>query len=145
MLTCIAGVLLTSAALAQGPAKPQTGYTYKVETGTPGKQVFVSAQRPFDEKGNLVGAGNLTLQARQVFKNLKAALHSVGMNLSDVNQITYHLKGTSGTINAQSSQQVASMGAAYFATSTPQIVDVKSIPKIVRDDVLLEVEVIAVK
>lgn len=145
LFTGLVGVLITSCALAQAPSKPQAGYTYKVEPGLPGKQVVVSAQRPYDEKGNLVGAGNLALQARQVFENLRTALKSVGMSLSDVNQVTYHLKGISGATNALSSQQVANIGATYFTAGMPKISAVKSIPKIVSDDVLLEVEVVAVK
>lgn len=145
VILLLAGVLLATWAQAQTPEKPLSGYTYKVEPGLPGKQVYISGQRPYNAKGELVGAGSLSVQTRQVFENLKAALSSVGMSLRDVTQVTYHLKGTSGIVNAQASQQLASVGAIYFPMGAPKLSATKSIPKIVAEDVLIEVEVVAVK
>ncbi|QJW90511.1 RidA family protein [Spirosoma taeanense] len=138
-------VLLLSFAQAQTTLVPQPGYTYKVDAGVAGKQVYISGQRPFNAKGELVGAGDLSAQARQVFENLKTALGKVGMSLRDVRQVTYHIKGIEGQVDAQASQQVNNVGTAYFTQGAPKIADIKSIPKIVRDDVLIEVEVVAVK
>ncbi len=137
--------LLTSYAQAQTAPKPQPGYTYKVDVGVAGKQVYISGQRPFNANGDLVGAGDLSAQTKQVFENLKTALGTVGMTLRDVKQVTYHLKGVAGQVNAQASQLAMSAGTAYFTQGAPQIADVRSIPKIVQDDVLIEVEVIAIK
>lgn len=144
-LTLLIALLGASLVQAQTTPKPQPGYTYKVDTGAPGKTIYVCGQRPFNANGDLVGAGNLQAQARQVFENLKSALGSVGMSLRDVTQVTYHIKGATGQISPQSSQQISSVGAAYFTQGAPKIADIKSIPKIARDDVLIEVEVIAVK
>jgi len=35
-----------------------------------GKQIYVPGQTAVDEKGNLVGKGDIEAQARQIFKNL---------------------------------------------------------------------------
>lgn len=143
----IAFLLLASAAQAQTTPKPLPGYTYKIETGAAGKQVYVSAQRPFNANGDLVGAGNLEVQTQQVFENLKTALGQVSMTLNDVTQITYHLKGIEGKVDALASQQVSNVGTLNFAqTVTPKITQVKSIPQIVQDNsILVEIEVVAVK
>ena len=144
-LIVLIGLLLTSFVQAQTTPNPQLGYTYKVETGVAGKQVYISGQRPFNANGELVGAGNLSAQTRQVFENIAAALDRVGMTMGNVKQVTYLLKGVSGLVNVSDSQQASSVGTSFFGQAAPSIQDVKSIEKIARDDVLVEVEVVAVK
>ena len=144
--TCLISLLIGTVVLGQSTAKPQTGYTYKVEPGIPGKRVYISGQRPFNTNGDLIGAGNLSVQTQQVFDNLKTALLAVGMTLDDVTQITYLLKGNTRFVNPQNAQVATSVGASYFSRGVvPKISDTKSIDQIARDDVLIEVEVIAVK
>ena len=139
------GVLLAPFVQAQTTPSPQLGYTYKVETGVAGKEVYISGQRPFNANGELVGAGDLQVQTQQVFENLSAALGRVGMTMKDVKQVTYHLKGVAGLVNESASQQASSVGAGFFGQATPGVQEVKSVAKIARDDVLIEVEVVAVK
>lgn len=63
------------------------GYTHVVvATGT--RLVFVAGQEPEDEEGNIVGAGDLTVQARQVFANLGRALAAAGAGPEQVTKIT---------------------------------------------------------
>lgn len=138
-------LLLTSFVQAQTTPSPQLGYTYKVDTGVAGKQVYISGQRPFNANGELVGAGDLTAQTRQVFENITAALSRVGMTMGDVKQVTYLLKGASGLVNVSDSQQASSVGTSFFGQAAPGIQDTKSVSLIARDDVLVEVEVIAIK
>ncbi len=137
--------LTTSFVHAQTEPKQPTGYLYKVETGVSGRQVYVSNQRPFNANGELVGPGDLTTQTQQVFENIKTALGTVGLTLRDVKQVTYHVKGTTTQVNSAVSQQVNSVGATFFTQGAPSIAEIKSIPKIARDEVLVEVEVIAEK
>lgn len=141
-------VLLVSCSQAQPNETPTpnlpTGYLYKVTPGIPGKEVYVCGEHPFDTSGNLVAAGDLNGQTRQVLENIKTALASVNMTLTDVTQITYAIKGTSTTVSPDTVAMLTNIGAAYF-TQLPKLMDVKSIPKIVRDDVLIEIEVIAIK
>lgn len=138
-------LLLAPFVQAQTAPSPQLGYTYKVDTGVAGKQVYISGQRPFNANGELVGAGDLTAQTRQVFENITAALSRVGMTMGDVKQVTYLLKGASGLVNVADSQQASSVGTSFFGQAAPGIQDTKSVSLIARDDVLVEVEVIAIK
>jgi enamine deaminase RidA (YjgF/YER057c/UK114 family) len=65
---------------------PQT-YTHVV-VATGRKVVFVAGQEPEDERGDLVGRGDLALQARQVFANLGRALAAAGARPEQVAKIT---------------------------------------------------------
>jgi 2-iminobutanoate/2-iminopropanoate deaminase len=145
LFTSLIGFLLTNFALAQTPPNPQLGYTYKVETGVAGKEVYISGQRPYNANGELVGNGNLGQQTRQVFQNLVAALDRVGMTMRNVKQVTYHLRGTPGQINAEASQTASAVGAGFFGQIAPGLQQVKSLEKIARDEILIEVEVVAIK
>jgi enamine deaminase RidA (YjgF/YER057c/UK114 family) len=137
--------LTISLTQAQTTEKPAPGYTYKVDGGSAGKTVYISGQRPFDADGNLVGEGNLLAQTEQVFANIKTALSQVGMTLDDVKQVTYHLRGVAGQVSTQDAQQVNSVGGKYLTQNSPRLTTLKNIPKIVQDNVLVEVEVIAIK
>lgn len=138
-------LLLTPFVQGQTTPNPQLGYTYKVEVGVAGKQVYISGQRPFNANGELVGAGDLSAQTQQVFQNLVVALGRVGMTMGDVKQVTYHLKGIAGLVNAVASQQASSVGAGFFGQAALGLQETKSLAQIARDDVLVEVEVVAVK
>jgi enamine deaminase RidA (YjgF/YER057c/UK114 family) len=50
---------------------PPLGYTHVI-VATGSRLVFVAGQEPEDEQANLVGPGDLAVQARQVFANLGA-------------------------------------------------------------------------
>lgn len=56
-----------------------------------GKTIYVSAQLPLDEGGELVGAGDATAQAEQVFSNLENVLTAAGASLEDVVKLTTYL------------------------------------------------------
>jgi enamine deaminase RidA (YjgF/YER057c/UK114 family) len=53
--------------------------------------VYVSGQVPVDPDGNLVGADDFELQARQSFENLSAVLGHTGATLADVVKFTVYL------------------------------------------------------
>jgi enamine deaminase RidA (YjgF/YER057c/UK114 family) len=57
---------------------PDPGYT-QVVTGT-GRLVAVSGQIALDPNGQLVGPGDPSAQARQVFENLRRCLAAAGLS-----------------------------------------------------------------
>ncbi|WP_052731144.1 RidA family protein [Spirosoma radiotolerans] len=146
LFSLVIGLVLVSCGRAQPIEPPHvpTGYLYKVEPGIPGKQVYVCNQRPFTVTGELVGPGNLRAQAQQVFENLKTSLQSVDMTLRNVTQVTYSIRGTSVTVDTTNARVLSNLGTAYF-TQVPNIVEMKNVSQLAREDVLIEVEVIAVK
>jgi enamine deaminase RidA (YjgF/YER057c/UK114 family) len=62
-------------------------YTHVI-VATGSKLVFVAGQEPEDRQGNLVGPGDLAVQARQVFANLGRALAAGGARPEQVTKIT---------------------------------------------------------
>ena len=148
------GLLLVSCGNVQPvdptpPPQIPSGYLYKVEPGIPGKSVYVCGERPFDATGKLVGPGNLNLQTRQVFENIKTALKTVNMTMDDITQITYSIKSESANggpvkVDVTKNQQVNTVAISYL-TTTPQLAETKAVTQTVRDDVLVEIEVIVVK
>lgn len=58
-----------------------------------GRMVFVAGQMSDDPEGNLVAAGDLAAQARQVFANLGRALAAAGARPDQVAKITIYVVG----------------------------------------------------
>jgi enamine deaminase RidA (YjgF/YER057c/UK114 family) len=71
------------------PEDLPTPPTYtQVVVATGSRLVFVAGQEPEDEQGNLVGPGDLAVQARRVFGNLGRALAAAGARPEQVAKIT---------------------------------------------------------
>jgi enamine deaminase RidA (YjgF/YER057c/UK114 family) len=63
------------------PYEPIAGYSRLVRAGD---YVFVSGTTAFDERGLLVGAGQMYVQARQCLTNIEGALRRVGVSMANV-------------------------------------------------------------
>src|SRR5262249_5023787 len=59
------------------------GWTHVV-TSTGGKTIYVSGQVGVDDRGQVVGKGDLRAQAEQAFANLEIALKAAGATFHDV-------------------------------------------------------------
>ena len=57
------------------------GYSHVVRDGT---TIYVAGQLARNSEGETVGAGDFSAQAEQVFKNIQAALESVGSNMNSI-------------------------------------------------------------
>ena len=76
------------------PENLPTPSTYtQVVVATGSRLVFVSGQEPEDEHGNLVGAGDLAAQARQVFANVGRALAAADARPEQVTKISIFVVG----------------------------------------------------
>lgn len=69
--------------------RPETYSQVVIAKGT--RLVFVSGQEPEDVHGRLVGSGDLSVQARQVFANLGRALAAAGAQPQQVARITIYV------------------------------------------------------
>ena len=65
-----------------------TGYSHVVKDGN---TIYVAGQVARDNDGNTVGVGDGAAQAEQVFRNLQAALGSVGSYLSHLMKLNVFL------------------------------------------------------
>jgi enamine deaminase RidA (YjgF/YER057c/UK114 family) len=63
----------------------------QVVAATGGRLVFVAGQVADDARGNLVGPGDLAVQARQVFANIGRSLAAAGAGPEQVTKITIYV------------------------------------------------------
>jgi enamine deaminase RidA (YjgF/YER057c/UK114 family) len=117
---------------------PQSGYSYVVDTG-PGRTIYIAGQLGLDMENKLVGApGDFRAQCTKAIENLKAALASVGAELSDVVKITNYLTDMSSHIGIY--REVRDQ---FFAMPRPASTAV-GISQLARPGALFEIEAIAV-
>ncbi|GHG61028.1 RidA family protein [Streptomyces griseocarneus] len=114
---------------------PATGYTHVV-TGT-GRMVAISGQVPLDEHGEIVGTGDVTAQARQVFENLRRCLAAAGASFADVVKLTYYV-----TDIAQL-PAIRVVRDEYIDAARPPASSAVQVVALFRPELLLEVEAFA--
>ena len=56
-----------------------------------GNTIYVSGQIAYDSNGNLVGEGDMKMQTRQVFDNIKSVLEKAGSGLKDIVKINSYI------------------------------------------------------
>ena len=74
---------------APGLSQPP-GYSHVV-LASGSRLVTAAGAVPLDAEGNLVGAGDLLVQARKTLENLASALEAVGATAQDVIKITVYV------------------------------------------------------
>jgi enamine deaminase RidA (YjgF/YER057c/UK114 family) len=116
---------------------PPTGYTHVVEV-TAGRPVYIAGQVALDRSGVVVGPGDIRAQARQVFDNLQTALHAVGASFEQVVKLNYYL------VDATQLPVVREVRDEYVNTQQPPASTAVEVQRLVRDDLLIEVEAVAV-
>jgi enamine deaminase RidA (YjgF/YER057c/UK114 family) len=118
---------------------PQSGYSYVVDTTGPGRTVYIAGQLGLDMENKLVGApGDFRAQCTKAIENLKAALASVGAELSDVVKITNYLTDMSSHIGVY-----REIRDQFFPMPRPASTAV-GISQLARPGALFEIEAIAV-
>ena len=101
--------------------------------------VFVAGQEPEDEHGNLVGLGDLAVQARQVFVNLGRALAAAGARPNQVARITIFVVRH----RPEYLQVIEEARVALFGDHKPADTLV-GVEALARPEYLIEVDAIAV-
>lgn len=115
--------------------------TYTHVVAAEGKRlIFISGQIALDAQGQLVGKGDLRAQTKQVFENLKIALASVGAGFSDV------VKTTMFVVNYKAEMRPAlvEVRSQYLPKENPPASTLAGVTALAREELLLEVEAIAV-
>lgn len=118
-------------------ALPATfGYTHVVDVGN-SRTIYISGQIALNKKGDVVGGGDLASQTKQVFENIKIALEAVELSFSDVVKLTFFLKDISKM------SVVRDIRDQYINTTNPPASSAVEISRLIRDDLLIEIEAIA--
>ena len=113
-----------------------TGYSHVAEVRG-GRLVYISGQIALDAQGKLVGKGDLEAQADQVFRNLGAALASVGCTARNVVKITVFMRDVKD-LAAYRRARDRFVGEGPRPAST-----LVEISKLVSEDFLIEIEAVA--
>ncbi|MCI0546593.1 MAG: RidA family protein [Candidatus Rokubacteria bacterium] len=120
--------------MVPGMSRPISHFCHVVRAG---RLVFVSGCVATDAEGRTVGGSDVVAQTRQVHENLRRCLAAAGATFADVCKVTVFLK------NVADREKVNTVRQEYFGPSRPAST-LLEISRLVRDDLLLEIECIAV-
>ena len=118
---------------------PTNGWTHVV-TVTGGKTIYVSGQVSVNEKGEVVGKGDMKAQVQQTFENLKHALTAAGATFKDVVKSNMYVVG----LKPEHVPIIREVRARYFDVKHPPTSTLVGIEKLVGPDWLIEIGVVAV-
>jgi enamine deaminase RidA (YjgF/YER057c/UK114 family) len=113
------------------------GYAHVVEV-VAGRPVYISGQVALDATGSLVGPGDIRAQARQVFDNLRAALQAVGATFEQVVKLNYYV------VDATQMPIIREVRDEYLDPERLPASTAVEVRRLVRDDLLIEIEAVAV-
>jgi enamine deaminase RidA (YjgF/YER057c/UK114 family) len=118
---------------------PTFGWSHVV-TATGGKTVYVSGQVSVNERGEVVGKGNLRAQTEQTFGNLRQALAAVGARFQDVVKMNLFVVG----LKPEHVPIIREIRSRFVAADKPPASTLVGVSALVGADWLIEIEVIAV-
>ena len=142
------GLLLAHSSLAAAqevprgnPPAPAGPPAYRqVVTAKPGTIVFVAGQIAQNEKGELVGKGDLKAQVDQVWENVRRALAAGGATFNDV------VKTTTYVVNYKPAMrdELRAARLRFMGTANPPAATLVGVQSLASEDWLVEIEVTAV-
>jgi reactive intermediate/imine deaminase len=144
VLSALPAAAALSVAVPQGAPRPLNPTTVAATRGysqamvvSGGKTVYLSGQVSLDRTGKLVGEGNLTAQAQQVFENLKAVLDAAGATFADVVKLNIYM------LDASQVQVVRDVRDTFIKAEAPPASTLVEVRRLVRAEFLLEVDAVA--
>lgn len=114
------------------------GYSHVAEVPPGSRMIFIAGQVALDKSGALVGAGDFKAQAQQVFDNLRLALADAGGTFADVVKLNYYV------LDVGQAPTLREVRDRFVNTAAPPASTLVEVRRLFRDDVLLEVEAVAV-
>ena len=118
---------------------PTFGWTHVV-TATGGKTAYVSGQVSVNERGEVVGKGDLRAQAVQTFENLKLALAAAGASFRDVVKTNLYVVG----LKPEHVPIIREVRSHYINREQPPASTLVGVSALVGADWLIEIEAVAV-
>jgi enamine deaminase RidA (YjgF/YER057c/UK114 family) len=120
----------------QSLVKP-TGYTHVV-IAPDGRTVYIAGQVAFDSTGAVVGEGDFSAQAEQVYRNLERALQSVGGTMADL------VKTTTFITDIKNLPSLREVRSRRLSKAQPPANTLLQVSSLARPDLLIEIEAVAV-
>jgi enamine deaminase RidA (YjgF/YER057c/UK114 family) len=115
------------------------GWTHVVSV-TGGKTIYVSGQVSVNERGEVVGKGDLRAQTVQTFENIKHALAAAGATFRDVLKSNLYVVG----LKPEHVAMIREVRSRYFDATHPPASTLVGVAALVGADWLIEIEVVAV-
>jgi enamine deaminase RidA (YjgF/YER057c/UK114 family) len=115
------------------------GYSQVVEVRA-GRLIVIAGQTALDRDGKLVGQDDFAAQADQVFRNLSAALQSVGCSAADLVKLTVFLRDMGDLATYREARN------RFFATVVPPAapaVTLIEVSELYAPEFLIEIEAMA--
>jgi enamine deaminase RidA (YjgF/YER057c/UK114 family) len=114
-------------------------FTHTVAFTGPAKLVLVSGQVSYDRDGHVIGKGDMRTQAEQVFRCLTHNLRAAGAAWGDVLKMNGYMVG----MNPEAVNVYREVRARYLDPARMPASTLVGVERLVHEDLLLEVEVIA--
>jgi enamine deaminase RidA (YjgF/YER057c/UK114 family) len=111
------------------------GYTHVVKVG---QTVYIAGQVSVGTDGNVVGKGDPEAQVRQIWRNLEAAVQSVGGTLKNIVKTTTYITST------DSMSAVRKVRDDVHRGSNPPTSTLLIVSALANPDFMVEIEAIAV-
>lgn len=120
--------------IPSGAAAPKFPYSPGIKCGN---ILFTAGQVAFNEKGEMVGRGDIVTQVRQTLDNIKRILEAGGFTLDDV------VKTTVFITDLRHYDKMNEVYKEYFKSSRPARSTVKA--ELAVEGLLVEIEAVAMK
>jgi len=118
---------------------PTFGWTHTV-THTAGKVIYVSGQVAVDERGELVGKGDLRKQAERAWESVGIALRAAGATFKDVVKTNIYV------VDYKPDQLpiLREVRSRFVSAEHPPASTLVGVTSLAKDDWLIEIEAVAV-
>jgi enamine deaminase RidA (YjgF/YER057c/UK114 family) len=118
---------------------PNPGYSHVV-VASGRRMIYTAGQVPIDERGNLVGAGDLAEQAAQAMRNVGLALAAARASYADIVKITTYV------VNYKPEHRaiIGKARAPFFADGMPPASTLVGVAALAVPEWLVEIEAVAV-
>jgi enamine deaminase RidA (YjgF/YER057c/UK114 family) len=118
---------------------PTYGWTHVV-AATGGKTIYISGQVAVDQRGQVVGRGDLGIQTEQAFRNVALALKAAGASFRDVVKTSLFVVG----LKPEHVPIIREVRSRYVDANHPPASTLVGVPALVGSDWLIEIEAVAV-
>jgi reactive intermediate/imine deaminase len=117
--------------------KEPVTYSHGILVSFP-QYLFTAGEVAMDDQGKIIGKGDIETQTEHIMENIKKILAETEMNFDNVIKVNMYL------VNMNDLPKVIAVRNRYFQPNRPAVTAVE-VAKLVKTDLLLEIEVIAVK
>ena len=118
---------------------PTFGWTHVV-SATGGTTIHISGQVGINERGEVVGRGDLCAQTEQAFRNISLALAAVGATFRDVVKTNLFVVG----LKPEHVPIIREVRSRYVSAEHPPASTLVGVSALVGPDWLIEIEAVAV-